>query len=111
MGHVTSAARAAFAAIIGDALFSLAKEPTWEALYTLCCAPKLVLRAVTASGAQSTGLLSHEIGRRIRLFQNGQFQQLWGEADCGGDKGHRPRTRRFAQEEEEDTTGPLQESL
>ena len=44
--HLPNAAREPFATLLNEALTNLAGDhPTWEALYTIMCAPKLVLAA------------------------------------------------------------------
>ena len=60
--HLPNAAREPFATLLREALTDLSGDhPTWEALYTVMCAPKLVLAAPPRGVALRLGELAPRI--------------------------------------------------
>ena len=80
MRHVPSSCRASLANLLGGALLQLAQQPTWEALYTIVCAPKLILRTAGNKGTQTVHQTSQDVRRRMQLFHAGNYGTFWAEA-------------------------------
>ena len=77
--HVPNQCRQEFADILGRLLFKV-KAPTWEAMYALMVLPKLNLRAAARRGGAHQKQLALDIARRLELFRQGGFRDLWAEA-------------------------------
>ena len=79
---------------MGQALVTLAEEPTWEATYQLMTLAKLTLWVAPQKGSAHPRHLQLEFQLRLRLFEDGTYETLWNEATLGlKPDGTRPRTR------------------
>ena len=102
--QIPNPCRRDFAHLLGQALVTLAEEPTWEATYQLMTLAKLTLWVAPQKGSAHPRHLQLEIQRRFRLFEDGAYDTLRTEATLGmKPDGTRPRTR-LATRQQQDTT-------
>ena len=110
--HLPTATRRQFATLLGDLLYKVATNPTWEALYALFALPKLTLWAPKTRKAKSTLFLAAEIKRRFVLFEANNWEALWAEADLTvAPPKNRARTRALARQEEDSLPSSVVDSL